>query len=529
MTLAAGNVTGGNDIVISSGDELRGVDATDATITGLTTRGGDYTGTGSDNAGDMVVQGGDSSSPSGGSTGGLLAMRGGSSSGGLARGFQIGGSIGNTTELSWVRGVDANSGNGAGDIEVAGGTATAGGACGVVTIHGGEPSTSDANNRPGGAVTIHGGDGGGGGLAGTHFGGTTTVRGGHGEFLGGGGHLVLAAGDAGSESNVPGGYIAVTGGASTGNTKGGDITLTPGASSGSGRAGITFIVPATSGSGPAGTMVIGSATEPPVTGNALNITGVGGRIGGYDVATNLTPKHVRLGVVHYTNASGMASVISGDTENGGNVVKIGGGDGSWNAATSIEFYTAANSTTTAGTAAGSINSSQDWTIGEDGGGAAHVVHGVSGMFRSESTDTANKSFSFVTTPYNTSEGNIRFLSTSTTNGANTMTIGGGSSVDGMTAIQFWTSSAVDTNATQRGVITTAGLLDWVGDVRGRTFFADGDEGTGIASTVAMTNVDDTDVAGSALAMTNNTGDGLAHAGFLKFYMGTTAIKVPYFT
>ena len=68
-----------------------------------------------------------------------------------------------------------------------------------------------------------------------------------------------------------------------------------------------------------------------------------------------------------------------------------------------------------------------------------------------------------------------------------------------------------------------------GDITARTFFASGDEGTGVASQTALTNVVDTTQGAGALSIVSTTANNGDNAGFLKMYVGTTAVWVPYFT
>jgi len=90
-------------------------------------------------------------------------------------------------------------------------------------------------------------------------------------------------------------------------------------------------------------------TSASVAGAAVTWTGSNGHAVGYDVTTNSTDKHNRIGVYHYTNAAGVASVISGDVTSTANKVNIGGGYATWNAATHVYVYTAATSQVGAGT------------------------------------------------------------------------------------------------------------------------------------------------------------------------------------
>ena len=67
--------------------------------------------------------------------------------------------------------------------------------------------------------------------------------------------------------------------------------------------------------------------------------------------TNASAKAARFAGRHYTNAEQPMAVISGLSTVSANTVHIGGNETIHNTATAIEFYTAANTTTIAGTLA----------------------------------------------------------------------------------------------------------------------------------------------------------------------------------
>jgi len=69
---------------------------------------------------------------------------------------------------------------------------------------------------------------------------------------------------------------------------------------------------------------------------------------GATTLTNATQKIMRFGVPHYTNAEEPVCGLFVSNESTVNTVLIGGGTGQFNAATSLQFYTAANNTTTSG-------------------------------------------------------------------------------------------------------------------------------------------------------------------------------------
>lgn len=72
-------------------------------------------------------------------------------------------------------------------------------------------------------------------------------------------------------------------------------------------------------------------------------------------------------------------------------------------------------------------------------------------------------------------------------------------------------------------------VDAADSLRAEAVIVDGDEGTGVASTVMFTNVVDEDVSsgvGTVLMKTANAGDS---SGWLKIYSGTDVRYIPYWT
>lgn len=68
-----------------------------------------------------------------------------------------------------------------------------------------------------------------------------------------------------------------------------------------------------------------------------------------ELATDATNKTGRIGTAHYTNSEEPLGLISGASTSTAGTVNVGGGTSLFNAATGINFYTAANNTTTTGT------------------------------------------------------------------------------------------------------------------------------------------------------------------------------------
>lgn len=78
-------------------------------------------------------------------------------------------------------------------------------------------------------------------------------------------------------------------------------------------------------------------------------------------------------------------------------------------------------------------------------------------------------------------------------------------------------------------ISLTDSVDVAEDVQCRTLFVDGDEGTGIASTVALTNVTDTTQDAGTLSILSGSANDGDNAGFIKVYIGTQVAYIPYFT
>lgn len=66
------------------------------------------------------------------------------------------------------------------------------------------------------------------------------------------------------------------------------------------------------------------------------------------------------------------------------------------------------------------------------------------------------------------------------------------------------------------------------DISARTFFAQGDQGTGKAGETALTNAVDIGVSTGIMWVRSKTNKSAENAGFFKMYIGTTPVWVPYF-
>jgi hypothetical protein len=98
-----------------------------------------------------------------------------------------------------------------------------------------------------------------------------------------------------------------------------------------------------------------------------------------------------------------------------------------------------------------------------------------------------------------------------------------------TRMTIESTGTVSINAPDAGnALEVAGDVDVTTDVITRTLFADGDEGTGKASTNALTNVVNSTLSTGVMTINSTTANPGTNTGFIKMYVGTTAVWVPYF-
>ena len=80
-----------------------------------------------------------------------------------------------------------------------------------------------------------------------------------------------------------------------------------------------------------------------------------------------------------------------------------------------------------------------------------------------------------------------------------------------------------------GNVTSSAIVSGaLGVVSGENVYSFGDDGTGTALSTSFTNVVDTTQGVGALSLLSTTGNPGNNTGFLKFYVGTTVVWVPYF-
>ena len=137
-----------------------------------------------------------------------------------------------------------------------------------------------------------------------------------------------------------------------------------------------------------------TGTNAPVRGTGPTLSAVkiqdgvlGLLVGADSSATTLTDatiKIARVGTPHYTNAEEPAGVLVVQSNTTDNLLSIGGGSGSLNAATRISFYTAANNTTVTGTEVLRIGTSSFYPVTAGGMSLGGVANGFYSLFLDES-------------------------------------------------------------------------------------------------------------------------------------------------
>ncbi len=98
-------------------------------------------------------------------------------------------------------------------------------------------------------------------------------------------------------------------------------------------------------------------TTPSTNNPRLDVVGTDVSLVLSNSTTDATQKNTAIGVRHYTNAQEPMLLVYGIAGSSSNSLRIGGGLSALNAATTIEFYTAANNTTITGTLRLSVSSS----------------------------------------------------------------------------------------------------------------------------------------------------------------------------
>lgn len=98
-------------------------------------------------------------------------------------------------------------------------------------------------------------------------------------------------------------------------------------------------------------------------------------------------------------------------------------------------------------------------------------------------------------------------------------------LSGTTLSADGTDTDINLTLTPKG----AGYVSTVADVKARTLFATGDEGTGVVSQTSLTNVTAAGGSTGVAVITAQSATPPTFGGYIKMYVGTTAVYVPYFT
>ena len=172
--------------------------------------------------------------------------------------------------------------------------------------------------------------------------------------------------------------------------------------------------------------------------------------------TNNAIKDGRIGHVHYTNAEepiGLFRVSSTSTEN---TVWIGGGSSLLNAATTIQFNTAANNTTTNGTHRLIINSAGDVLIGTDtsAGNRLYVVDSFTDGFINPSDSILR--IENANTSGTTTQTSISFTSKTSGSNADSAIVSQAEDASGNSRLEFWTDTS--NGMTEKLVLSSTGKL-----------------------------------------------------------------------
>ena len=486
--LAVGNTTGGNPIIVSAGDSIRGVDsgapsaltlrggnATVATIAGanasLTAGSGNTTG----NGGNVSVTGGvggvvgpavgGTASLTGGAAG-VATLNGGAVSvfggAGLGNAPSVGGACsisggdaqaattgaGGNLTLSGGAGGTANPGGTGGNVVLVGGSGSSVTGAGNVTIAGGSSLVSGA---PAGTLLLRSGSC---ALAGSSQGsGNVTIR--TGDINAGsanaGSILITGGAQAGSSGNGTSISLTCTAGVGAGTPLGGTLALTAGASLAAGTGGAITGVAGQSVSGTAGPVTFTAGAG----GSTSGAGGIASLIGGAGTAGNAAGgvSKIVAGAGQGTAAGGAAQVtggVGGATGAGGGAVIAAGAGGATSGVGGASSMTGG-----AGTAGNSAGGSSS-VVGGAGqgsatGGAAQLTGGAGGATGAGAVTTVAGGVGGATSG----------------SGGNTVLAGGagGAAASAGGEIVFQTAKAgAGTTLVERYRTTSDGSEDWTGIV-----------------------------------------------------------------
>lgn len=172
-------------------------------------------------------------------------------------------------------------------------------------------------------------------------------------------------------------------------------------SSGTGTSLINFLTDGTERMRINASGLVGIGTNSPSTSLHIVNPTLAGQFRLQDVTTDVTTKYGVIGAAHYTNAQAAVSVATSASTATNNAVIVGGGVTSMNAATLIQFFTAANATTLTGTervritAAGSMGIGTPSPTGKltvsDAGAAGYEINPTGGVGGGATIVTYNRS------------------------------------------------------------------------------------------------------------------------------------------
>lgn len=182
-----------------------------------------------------------------------------------------------------------------------------------------------------------------------------------------------------------------------------------------------------------------------------------------------------------------------------------------------------------------VNNSANWLLLETSGG--------SGVFASLTVTPGPTSITG-TTGINTSGAGVTTINTGGTGALNLGNATGNTAVTGSlsttTSLSATTTVTAGTGVTSTtgNIVASAGNITatlgniaasaTTSKITGGTIYASGDAG-GVPSTTSFTNIANASQSTGALTILSTTANPGTNAGFLKFYLGSTSIFVPYWT
>jgi len=179
---------------------------------------------------------------------------------------------------------------------------------------------------------------------------------------------------------------------------------------------------------------------------------MGADLGANTSRTNVTRKWATVSTPHYTNAEEQVEVLTVDSNVTTSIIGIGGGENTYNAATMVRFFTAANNTTTTGTERFRITPTGTVGIGTIAPlGALDVSWGSSATSAlvvgadiggNSSRTNVTRKFAVVSAPhYTNAEEQLLLMSADCNVTTNIIGIGGGEALyNSATLIRFYTAA-----------------------------------------------------------------------------------------